>query len=163
MKNNKYNYINLLIFLNHFTPFIIFTLLLLLLPLNVYSNSINNRPNNRILLTSQSSLTIRSTSTANFGNQGKKDKITLKDLLMSEFSTSPFNGTWLTDNQIIYRDINANILTLNITSTTGSCSAKKMTLTTPTPTTTKESLQQTTESNILLQPQVLVEYYNFVS
>lgn len=93
-------------------------------------------------------------TTANFGNHPKKDKITLKDLLHNEFAVAHFNGTWLTDNQLIYRDINANILTLNVSSSpTASCSAKS----------SAKDAPQVNEPSILLHPHILADYYNFVS
>ena len=97
-------------------------------------------------------------STVNFGNHAKKPKITLPDILMGEFNWSPFNGTWITDNQYIFRDINGNILTMNVTSPATACSRDDI----PPPTTWPSPLSPSiAQPSILLTANML--YQDFVS
>lgn len=44
----------------------------------------------------------------------KKEKMTVDEIFLGIFSPVPFNGTWLTDHELIYHDSSNNLVLLNL-------------------------------------------------
>lgn len=44
----------------------------------------------------------------------KKEKMTVDEIFLGVFSPVPFNGTWLTDHELIYHDSSNNLVLLNL-------------------------------------------------
>lgn len=55
-----------------------------------------------------------STFLGQIGNKSKKEKIILEEIIHGLFSARGFNGTWLSDSELLYRDFYGNLVVLDI-------------------------------------------------
>jgi len=51
-----------------------------------------------------------------FGRQTRKEKILLDEIVYGVFAPRTFNGTWLSDNELMYRDFLGNLVIMNVSS-----------------------------------------------
>ena len=62
---------------------------------------------------STSTLTLLESS-VEFGQQTRKEKITLDDIIYGIFAPRTFNGSWITDDELLYRDSFGNLVVMNV-------------------------------------------------
>jgi len=51
-----------------------------------------------------------------FGRQTRKERILLDEIVYGVFAPRTFNGTWLSDNELMYRDSLGNLVIMNVSS-----------------------------------------------
>lgn len=51
-----------------------------------------------------------------FGRQPRKEKILLDEIVYGVFAPRTFNGTWLSDDELMYRDSLGNLVVMNVSS-----------------------------------------------
>lgn len=51
-----------------------------------------------------------------FGRQTRKERVLLDEIVYGVFAPRTFNGTWLNDNELMYRDSLGNLVLMNVSS-----------------------------------------------
>lgn len=54
------------------------------------------------------------TTTVEFGQQTRKEKITLDEIIYGFFAPKTFNGSWISDDELLYRDAFGNLAIMNL-------------------------------------------------
>jgi len=56
-------------------------------------------------------------SKGQIGNKEKKEKILIEEIIHGLFSPRGYNGTWISDNELMYRDFYGNLVVLDLNKT----------------------------------------------